>query len=398
MTAGLPPPDWRRAPRALLDGVREIGRQARAPGPLDSATIKRALVPFVHHLPAALRQPLQRLWRSRHPSATPPAPLEPTDYERRFASELQTFEHQEEVHDLPQIYHYWSNRWLRPMLQAFGAEHPEDFIAMHVFRTGGSRFVSLGCGNCDAEIRIAQSLRERGLRDFTLECVDINEAMLERGRVAARAAGLEGCVIPVVGDFNRWQPDGPYDAVIANQSLHHVMELEHLFDAVERALGEHGKFVISDMIGRNGHQRWPEAAALVREYWQELPQSYRRNVQLQRHEENFLDWDCSVEGFEGIRAQDILPLLSERFGFEVFLAFGNIIDPFIDRGFGRHFDATAPWDRDFVDRVHLRDEAEIQAGRITPTHMLAVLGTTRGVACRSRENVSPQSALRRVAD
>jgi hypothetical protein len=45
--------------------------------------------------------------------------------------------------------------------------------------------------------------------------------------------------------------------------------LEHLFDAVSTALGEDGRFVIYDIIGRNGHLRWPEAggggrAVLVR--------------------------------------------------------------------------------------------------------------------------------------
>ena len=352
------------------------------------------MAPFVHHLPDALSNPLRRIWRA-NPSSRPPTPHVPS-YGERFAQEIDSFEQRELVHDLPPIFHYWSNRWLLPMEQAFGAEHPEDFLALYLFETGGSRFVSLGCGNCDAEIRIAQDLRRRGLRDFTIDCIDINPAMLERGRLAAQAAGLEGVVRPVAGDFNRWRADGLVDAVMANQSLHHVTELEQLFDEVGRALGARGKFVVSDMIGRNGHQRWPEALELVREFWKELPQTYRLNVQLSRHEEEFMDWDCSTEGFEGIRAQDILPLMVERFGFDVFLGFGNLVDPFIDRGFGPHFDANAEWDRDFIDRVHARDELEMQAGRLTPTHMMAVLGTDRAAPCRHRPGISPRSAVRRV--
>jgi hypothetical protein len=131
-----------------------------------------------------------------------------------------------------------------------------------------------------------------------------------------------------------------------NQSLHHVLALENLFKAIESA---------------------------VHEFWRELPAAYRWNVQLKRNEDLYENWDCSKEGFEGIRAEDILPLLVERFEFELFLPYGNIIDPFIDRSFGPNFDATAAWDRDFIDRVHARDEAEIAAGRITPTHVMAVL-------------------------
>jgi SAM-dependent methyltransferase len=160
---------------------------------------------------------------------------------------------------------------------------------------------------------------------------------------------------------------------MANQSLHHVSNLEGLFAAIETGLTPKGRFITSDMIGRNGHQRWPEALAIVQEFWKELPSERRYNLQLRRNEQSFLDWDCSIAGFEGIRAQDILPLLIERFGFEFFLGFGNVIDPFIDRSFGHHFNADSTEDQAFIDRVHERDEAEILAGRITPTHMMAVL-------------------------
>ena len=46
--------------------------------------------------------------------------------------------------------------------------------------------------------------------------------------------------------------------------------------------------------------------------------------------------------FEGIRAQDILPLLVERFTFDEFIGFGNVIDPFVDRSFGPNFDIASP--------------------------------------------------------
>lgn len=409
------------------------------------------MVPFVRGLPAPLREPLRRWWRARYggPSteadvgdfdaAASPAvdpvleiaveaeippkvktnaadvvhdvavslhsELPPTPeqaYQQRIAQETSIFTDLANVHELPDIFHYWSNRYLLPMEQPFDAQHPEDFIARRLFesaqRTGAARprFVSLGSGNCDAEIRVAQDLVRRGLQDFVLECIDINPAMLERGRVLACDAGLEGRVVPTPGDFNRWSPDGLYDGVMANQSLHHVLELESLFDAVAAALKPEASFVVSDMIGRNGHLRWPEALAIVREFWSELPEAFRYNRQLSRLEQEFMDWDCSTEGFEGVRAQDILPLLMERFGFEVFLAFGNVIDPFIDRGFGHNFDPGREWDRDFIDRVHRRDEAEILAGNITPTHMMAVLVKDRAVACTHRAHLTPAFCVRRA--
>ena len=88
-------------------------------------------------------------------------------------------------------------------------------------------------------------------------------------------------------------------------------------------------------------------------------------------------------------------MLVERFGFEFFLAFGNVIDPFIDRGFGHNFDPLRDWDRDFIDRVHARDEAELMAGRITPTHMMAVMTADTNAVCTCRAHLTPRFCIRK---
>ena len=335
------------------------------------------LRPAARRLPESLKRPLRRWYYAR--AATPR--IEDPAYLARLAEETSIFAGQEEVHDLPPIFHYWSNRYLRPQLEAFGFSNPDEFFVHYLAAAHAdaraarrpARFASLGCGNCDTEVRVATLLVARGITDFTIDCVDINEAMLARGRQLAAESGVSAQIAAAKGDFNDWRPPARYDAVIANQSLHHVVNLEGLFAAIDAALHAEGRFVTSDMIGRNGHMRWPEAMAIVHEYWRELPRAYRWNVQLRRHEELHEYWDCSIAGFEGIRAQDILSLLLARFEFELFIGYGNLVDPFIDRSFGPHFDANAAWDRDFIDRVHARDEAEMLAGHITPTHMMAVM-------------------------
>jgi hypothetical protein len=140
---------------------------------------------------------------------------------------------------------------------------------------------------------------------------------------------------------------------------------------------------------------WPEAASILREYWSELPDSYRYNVQLLRLERTFENWDCSNEGFEGIRAQDILPLLLDRFDFELFVGFANIIDSFIGRSFGPNFDADSPSDRAFIDRVHARDQEEILAGRLKPTHMTAVMHNKPFADRRCWQHLTPEFCVRR---
>ncbi len=300
-------------------------------------------------------------------------------YEQRIAREQEFFNDCTNVHELPQIFHYWSNKYLLPKHKPFGINDPEHFFFVYSERicrkNAGqhTRIVSIGSGNCDMEALLAQRLVESGCIDFTLECVDINQKMLDRGRDHAQKANVEKHLVFQRGDFNAWEPKDDYDVIIANQALHHVLELEHLFKTIKRHLRKGGVFLTSDMIGRNGHLRWPEARAALAPFWEEMPEKYRYNQLLRRHEQEFIDHDCSVESFEGIRAQDILPLLVKNFEFELFIPFANIIMVFIDRPFGHNFNAEADWDRDFIDRVHARDEAGILSGELKPTQMLAVL-------------------------
>jgi len=298
-------------------------------------------------------------------------------YAQALEAEKRIYAHCEQVHNLPPAFHYWSNRHLLPLLREHGFDSPDALFLKILSEQCASglpvRFLSIGAGNGDLELQLARQLSKSGYENFVIHCLDLNPQMLERGRAAAETAGFAKRLHFIQADFNQWTASHEYDAVMANQALHHVVNLEGLFGEIQRSLRASGAFVISDMVGRNGHQRWPEALRLVREFWRTLPPSYRQNQLLGIYEEEFADWDCSGEGFEGVRAQHILPQLLERFHFELFLPFGNLIDPFVDRAFGHHFNVDSAWDRGFLDRVHARDVEEITAGRLTPTHLLAVM-------------------------
>ncbi|GGZ70948.1 hypothetical protein GCM10008101_26640 [Lysobacter xinjiangensis] len=323
------------------------------------------------------------------------------DYQERLAQERERFDAEVCVHDLPEIFHYWSNKYLRPLINSFGYDNIEDFFATEIAAMSGTvgrkiRIASVGCGDCSPEIQIAKRLVDKGVNDFHISCIDISPGALERGLQQIRESDLESRLSPVVHDFNAGLPPGEFDVVVANQSLHHVVELEVLFDSIRSRIANGGCLLVSDMIGRNGHQRWPEAKALVDEIWPWLPPSYRFNRQLQRQEDEFLDWDCSAEGFEGIRAQDVLPLMLERFQPSVFIAWGNIIDVFIDRGFGHSFHGRTAWDLHFIDRVHELDSAAIAAGHIKPTHLLGRFQSESN-ACIHVPGLGPADAVRRTA-
>jgi SAM-dependent methyltransferase len=325
-----------------------------------------------------------------------------SDYQAKIEAEKTRFAADLDVHALPEIFHYWSHNYVRPMLEEVGFNHPDELFAKFLHEssersqaTAAPVFLSIGAGNCDTEVRVAQRLLARGLSSFKIECLDLSPVMLTRGRDLALAEGVGDHLSFTEGDFNTWSANRVYDGAMANQSLHHVLHLEHLFDELKLSLAPAAYFVTSDMIGRNGHQRWPEAFERVQRFWSELPMDYRQNLLLNRYEEIYENWDCSDEGFEGIRAQDVLPLLLERFNFYIFAAFGNTVDPFVDRCFGHHFDATGKWDRRFIDRVHEADEQGFRDGTLTPTHMMAVMTAGEPPERRYARGMSPEAAVRR---
>lgn len=153
-------------------------------------------------------------------------------------------------------------------------------------------------------------------------------------------------------------------------------------------------FVTSARIGRNGHQRWPEALAEVHRCWRELPASHRWNHHLRRSEQAFTDWDSARIGDDGVRAQDVLPELLRRFSLPLFLGYGNVIDPFVGTAFGPNFAPGNAWDRGFVETVHERDEELLANGTLTPTHMYAVMAReAEPVRCHAR-GLAPEQCVR----
>lgn len=321
------------------------------------------------------------------------------NYDEKLSQEFVIFSEDIDVHNLPDIFHYWSNKYLKPMIEEIGCAGVEQFYAKYLFESvsnlsGPYEFVSIGSGNADVEINVAKFLIQMGLSDFSIECLEYNSSMIERGRASSINQGLEKYITFTQADFNNWEPGKKYCGIMANHSLHHVVNLEGLFDTIKNSLLPNGLFVIGDVVGRNGHQRWPEAMDLVNHFWADLGDKYKYNQQLNRLELSYVDHDCSSEGFEGIRAQDIMKHLLLRFHFKVFIGFLNVVSPFIDRSFGHNFDVADPIDCAFIDKVHQADEDGFKSGVIKPTQIFAVLSQNPVLVPFFSRGLSPEFSVR----
>jgi SAM-dependent methyltransferase len=331
--------------------------------------------------------------------------MDDPNYEAKVSFEIARYA-SSDIREVPPIYDYWMDTYVRPKLNhVLEVDTVRDFYVDHILQKGRGgdapsplRIVSLGAGDAELEVDIAAELQSRGCKSFSLQCVEISPALIERANHRIQKAGLGACMTVVQSDLNSTGPIWSQErcvAVLANHIIHHVVDLEGLFTEIARAIGDTGVFLTTEMIGRNGHRRWPESLSLVNALWETLPEELQYNHVWCKLDDVFDDYDCLVAGgFEGIRAQDILPLLLERFAFEKFLGFGCLPEAFLGKTYGPNFRPELLAHRQFVEKIDNLNSSLLELGVVKPTMMFAVLSNRNGLHGRFWRNLSPEFCVR----
>lgn len=323
-------------------------------------------------------------------------------HDERIKEQIQQYAKTENMHgQLADIFRYWQEKYFKPRFADVcqAGNHLEFYakpMADRIRKTGVRDVISFGCGDAQVEVGVANVLKREGIEDFRFHCVELSPLQIERGDEFVAKAGLADNFRFVEADFNAWraQEGEVFAGAMCHHALHHVLDLEHLISAVHEALHPDGVFVSIDVIGRNGHMRWPEALEIVEGIWRFLPDSKKYHHILKTTDIDYQNRDCSNQGFEGIRSQDILPILTQQFGFESFLGFGNLIDMFTSRGFGANFDANDDHDRAFIDFIEQLNELLIDLGHIKPTRMCSVMVKDRSTVPRAYKHWTPAFCVR----
>lgn len=162
------------------------------------------------------------------------------------------------------------------------------------------RILSLGSGYCGQEIGLAERLSV----DYEIVCVDINEALFSRAYEIAEERNLN--IRFLVEDINFIQLESNhYDVIMIHAALHHVINLELLFEQISQSLTEQGFFHIVEVVGENRKLIWDENEVLANKLLDLLPPPIIGSTRLKTLPEE--------EGMEGVRQEDILPLLEDWF-------------------------------------------------------------------------------------
>ncbi|MGH7789315.1 MAG: methyltransferase domain-containing protein [Candidatus Binatia bacterium] len=102
-------------------------------------------------------------------------------------------------------------------------------------------------------------------------------------------------------------PANTYDVIWSSGCLHHIINLEHLFDQVARALRPGGLFALRDYVGERRMQFAPARLARINALLAEVPAEFRR---IERVEPAPLN---ERSPFCGVRSNEILGLAEARF-------------------------------------------------------------------------------------
>lgn len=148
--------------------------------------------------------------------------MDKDDYIQKITQEKDNFSKNTNVHDLPEIFHYWSNKYLTPIFLEAKIKSIEDFFVSNLYEASKrcavdkNIFLSVGSGNCDIEIGIVKKFLEMGFQNFEFECLELNEEMLARAILASNQSGLQNYMKFNSQDFNSWEGDkGKYVGIMA---------------------------------------------------------------------------------------------------------------------------------------------------------------------------------------
>ena len=283
------------------------------------------------------------------------------DYERLVREEKEHFAATEITADLKEGGGHanasWDHYWRR-----VGADYADTPYASvpafleHQFvgTTRPLEILSLGSGFCGHEIAVAERLR----LPHRITCTDLNEALFARARavVEERKLAIEFRELDL--NFIALEADR-YDVVLAHAVVHHVINLEHLFAELAKGLRPTGVLSLTEVVGPNRRLLWEENERLANALLDALPAEVTGGLRL--------DVQGEEEGMEGIRQEEILPVLHQHFEARFELRHGAFMRFLCTHpDLGRRLDPASPEGRRSLDFLIDCDQAAVRHGLLRP--------------------------------
>lgn len=233
----------------------------------------------------------------------------------------------------------YASRMLGSILPIKPPDFAERLRRMHGSLDRPVRMLSL----CAGEAAIEGSILEAANVPVNLCLLDINETLLQRATSKIPDCAQVDCVL---GNANKLSGQlGQFDIINITSGLHHLVDLESVLGGIANSLNSGGEFwLIGEQVGLNGNRLYPEAREECNRLFGKWPESRRKNAGTSQTDDFMPDIDYSSACFEGIRSQEILPLLERYFLAEEVYLRNCFLWRLFNTAYAANFDINNPED------------------------------------------------------
>ena len=244
-----------------------------------------------------------------------------------------------------------------------------------------NRVLVLGCGSGWLERALAQ---KTGIGEITA-CDFARERVLAAEQTA-RQEGLDRIRYQVCNLEAEALPEGPFDAIFANDVLHHITDLEGVYGRIHEALAPKGKLLFNEYVGPNRFQYSDGRMDLINRYFRLIPDHLRFNPYW-----GGLFWSrfrtdpdklIADDPTEAVRSEDVLPLARKIFQVEAEYSYGGgLLNPLLYEIIA-NFDEQRPYDSRLV-QVLCDAEDRLTRSRLIEPDFSVFIGRRRPISRRS---------------
>jgi ubiquinone/menaquinone biosynthesis C-methylase UbiE len=294
-----------------------------------------------------------------------------SEYQRKMESEIKHY--QDVFKDslfvpVPTIWRKVEDHFSNSIEDQTGVRKLWEYVARHVNGKSHISLLGLGSGACGIELERIRPLLSAQNVEMELTCIDINEQVLEQAKSEAHSRNTD--FRAVVQDINEITIEpNRYDVIVAYAALHHFVELDHIASEINKGLSPGGIFVTVDIPTKNGYLMWDETYEIVQSIWKTMPIKFKiahTGYPEPTYVEHYPNIDYSVNSFECINSEAILPALRKHLT-EIDYAPGLAISRrFFDTMFGPNYDYEQKLDRSIFEYITSIDKYYIQSELLKP--------------------------------
>jgi SAM-dependent methyltransferase len=199
---------------------------------------------------------------------------------------------------------------------------------------------------------------------YRITCTDLNPALFEKARAAAKAENLALEFAEADLNFIDVAP-GRYDLIFAHASLHHVINVERLFEQMTRGLAPRGLLHLVEVVGKNRKLIWDESERYANALLELLPAEVTGGIRLDVKEDE--------SAMEGVRQEAIGTCLRSSFR-PVFEHWHGAFMRFIctHPDLAPRFDPGNPERRRYLDFLIEADDHAVRSGVLRPLEVWGV--------------------------